>query len=129
MTTAPTTHSNATSLPTATDFLPWQGRSLDETPGLIADYLKKKAAKATADADFIQADAKLKEAFADKRMDRYWCDLSQVYDCPGVTFTEMERKLWPAECFSEELREQMAAEKLTREPKVSTWWKAKVKDA
>tara|TARA_B100001063_G_scaffold1109_1_gene810 strand:- start:97 stop:486 length:390 start_codon:yes stop_codon:yes gene_type:complete len=129
MTTAPTTNSNAISSPTATDFLPWQGRSLDETPGLIADYLKKKAAKATADADFIQADAKLKEAFADKRMDKYWCDLSHVYDCPGVTFTASQRTTWPAECFSEELQEQMAAEKLTREPKVTTWWKAKVKDA
>ena len=129
MTTAHTTNSNAISSPTATDFLPWQGRSLDATPGLIADYMKKKAAKATADADFIQADAKLKEAFTDGRMDQYWHELSEIYDCPGVTFTERERKSWPAECFSEELQEQMAAEKLTREPKVSKWWKAKVKDA
>ena len=128
MTTAPTTNSSATTSNIATDAPPWLARSLDATPGLIADYLKTKAAKATADSEFIQAEAKLKDAFADGRMEQYWCDLSNVYDCPDVTFTKRETKSWPAECFSEELREQMAAEKLTRKPKVSTWFKAKVKD-
>ena len=128
MTTAPTTNSSATTSKTATDDLPWLKRSLDATPGLISDYLKKKATKATADSEFKQAESKLKEAFADGRMDQYWHERSEIYDCPGVTFTESQRVTWPAECFSEGLREQMAAEKLTREPKVSTWWQAKVKD-
>ena len=128
MTTAPTTNSSATSSNIATDAPPWLARSLDATPGLIADYMKKKATKATAESEFKQAEAKLMEAFADGRMDQYWHELSEIYDCPDVTFTKRETKSWPAECFSEELREQMAAEKLTRKPKVSTWFKAKVKD-
>ena len=128
MTTAPTTNYSATGLSIATDAPPWLARSLDATPGLIADYLKKKATKATAEAEFKQAESKVMAAIADGRMDRYWHDLSEIYDCPGVTFTASQRTTWPTECFSEGLREQMAAEKLTREPKVSTWWKAKVKD-
>ena len=128
MTTAPTTNFSATTSNTATDAPPWLARSLDATPGLIADYMKKKATKATADSEFKQAESKLKDAFADGRMDQYWHELSEIYDCPGVTFTERKTTTWPAECFSEELQAQMAAEKLTREPKVSTWWKAKVKD-
>ena len=128
MTTAPTTNSSAIGSNIATDAPPWLARSLDATPGLIADYLKKKATKATADSEFKQADAKLMEAFADGRMDQYWHELSEIYDCPGVTFTASQRTTWPAECFSEGLREQMAAEKLTREPRVTQSWKAKVKD-
>jgi hypothetical protein len=128
MTTAPTTNSSATSLNIATDAPPWLARSLDATPGLIADYLKKKATKATAEAEFKQAEAKVMEAIAEGRMNQYWDELSEIYDCPGVTFTASQRTTWPAECFSEGLREQMAAEKLTREPKVSTTWRAKVKD-
>ena len=128
MTTAPTTNSSAIGLNIATDAPPWLARSLDATPGLIADYLKKKATKATAESEFKQAEAKVMAAITDGQMDQYWCDLSHVYDCPGVTFTKRETKSWPAECFSEGLREQMAAEKLTREPKVSTTWRAKVKD-
>ena len=128
MTTAPTTNSSAIGSNIATDAPPWLARSLDATPGLIADYLKKKATKATAESEFKQAEAKLMEAFADGRMDQYWHELSEIYDCPDVTFTKRETKSWPAECFSEGLREQMAAEKLTREPKVSTTWRAKVKD-
>jgi hypothetical protein len=127
MTTVPKTNSNAPTSKPATDAPPWLARSIDETPGLIADYLKTKAAKATADSEFIQADTKLKDAFADGRMEQYWHELALIYDCPGVTFTASQRTTWPAECFSEGLREQMAAEKLTREPKVSTTWRAKVK--
>ena len=128
MTTAPTTNSSAITSNTATDAPPWLASSLDVTPGLIADYLKKKAIKTTAEAEFKQAEAKVMAAIADNRMDQYWDELSEIYDCPGVTFTASQRTTWPTECFSEGLREQMAAEKLTREPKVSTTWRAKVKN-
>jgi hypothetical protein len=127
MTTAPTTNFNAPTSKPATDAPPLLARSIDATPGLIADYLKKKATKAVAEAEFKQAEAKVMKAIVEKRMDRYWDELSEIYDCPGVTFTASHRNTWPAECFSEELQEQMAAEKLTREPKVSTTWRAKVK--
>ena len=70
MTTAPTTNSSATSLNIAGGCPPWLARSLDATPGLIADYMKKKATKATADSEFKQAESKLKEACADGRMDQ-----------------------------------------------------------
>ena len=128
MTTAHTMNSSAITSSIASDAPPWLARSIDVTPGLIADYLKKKATKATAEAEFKQAEAKVMEAIVDKRMDRYWDELSEIYDCPGVTFTASHRTTWPTECFSEGLREQMAAEKLTREPKVSTTWRAKVKN-
>ena len=128
MTTAPTTNSSATTSPIATDCPPWLARSLDATPGLIADYLKKKATKATAESEFKQAEAKVMEAITDGQMDQYWDDLSEIYDCPGVTFTASQRTTWPAECFSEELQEQMAEEKLTRVPRITQSWRAKVKD-
>ena len=128
MTSAPTTNCSATTSNTATDAPPWLARSLDATPGLIADYLKKKATKATAESEFKQAESKVMAAIADGQMDGYWDELSEIYDCPGVTFTATQRVTWPAECFSEGLREQMAAEKLTREPRVTQSWRAKVKD-
>ena len=112
---------------TFTEKAPWQERQLDVGDNVIRAYLTAKAEKAAADAAFKQADATLRYAMEEKQLDRFYDELSDSYCHPDVTFVRSERRTWPNECFSEDLQMRIAAEKETREPKVSVWWAAVLK--
>ena len=106
---------------------PWQQRSLDVSDEVIKRVVAAEKAAAAANATLKQEKATLRHAMAEGLLAQWWDDLSQCYDHPLATFTESERKTWPAECFSEELQQAMAQEKETREPKVTTSWRMKIK--
>lgn len=112
---------------TFTEKAPWQERQLDVADDVIRNFLNAKAAKAAADAAFKQADATLRYAMEEKQLDRFYDELSDSYCHPDVTFVRSERRSWPNECFSEDLQTRIAAEKETREPKVSVSWRAVLK--
>ena len=123
MTTSPTSQQQQNTLIDASA-APWLGRQLDIADDVVRNFLTAKAAKAAADAAFKQADATLRYAMEEKQLDRYYDELSDCYACPGVNFVRSERRSWPNECFSDELQGLIAAEKETREPKVTTSWRA-----
>jgi hypothetical protein len=112
---------------TSTEKAPWQERQLDIGESVVKAYLTAKAEKAAADAAFKQAEATLRYAMEEQQLDRFYDELSDSYVCPDVTFVRSERRSWPNECFSEELQGLIAAEKETREPKVSVSWRAVLK--
>ena len=112
---------------TSTQKAPWQERQLDIGESVVRAYLTAKAEKAAADAAFKQAEATLKYAMDEDQLAKFYDELSDCYACPGVTFVRSERRSWPNECFSEELQGLIAAEKETREPKITTSWRAQIK--
>ena len=105
---------------------PWEARELDPSDALVRTWLTTKAAKAAADAAHKQSDANLKYAMQEKQLDRYYDREAGCYTCPGVNFVRQETRTWPNECFSDDLQARIAAEKETREPKVTTSWRAVV---
>ena len=109
---------------TSTEKAPWQERQLDIGESVVRSYLTAKAEKAAADAAFKQADATLRYAMEEQQLDRFYDELSDCYVCPGVNFVRSERRSWPNECFSDDLQARIAAEKETREPKITTSWRA-----
>ena len=109
---------------TFTEKAPWQERQLDIGESVVRSYLTAKAEKAAADAAFKQADATLRYAMEEDQLAKYYDELSDCYTCPGVNFVRSERRSWPNECFSDDLQARIAAEKETREPKVTTSWRA-----
>ena len=112
---------------TSTQKAPWEARQLDTTEDLIRTFLTTKAAKAAADAAHRQSEANLKQAMEEGQLARLYHEESDSYEHPDVTFVRSERRSWPNECFSEELQGLIAAEKETREPKVSVSWRAVLK--
>ena len=112
---------------TSTQKAPWQERQLDIGESVVRAYLTAKAEKAAADAAFKQAEATLQYAREEGQLARFYDELSDSYCHPDVTFVRSERKSWPNECFSEDLQTRIAAEKETREPKVSVSWRAVLK--
>ncbi len=111
---------------TFTEKAPWQERQLDVGEDVIRAYLSAKAAKTAADAAFKQAEATLRYAREEGQLDRFYDELSDSYCHPDVTFVRRETRTWPNECFSDELQSAIAAEKETRQPKVSVTWRAVV---
>ena len=109
---------------TFTEKAPWEERQLDVADDVIRNFLNTKAAKAAADAAHKQAEATLKYAMAEQQLDRYYDREAGCYACPGVNFVRSERRSWPNECFSDDLQARIAAEKETREPKITTSWRA-----
>ena len=112
---------------TSTQKAPWEARQLDTSEDLIRTFLTTKAAKAAADAAHKQSEANLQHAREEGQLVRFYDELSDCYACPGVTFVRSERRSWPNECFSEQLQGLIAAEKETREPKITTSWRAQIK--
>ena len=103
---------------------PWEERQLDVSEDVIRTFLTTKAAEEAAIAAHKQSKATLKYAMEEKQLDRFYDELSDCYTCPGVNFVRSERRSWPNECFSEDLQARIAAEKETREPKITTSWRA-----
>ncbi len=113
---------------TFTEKAPWEARRLDTSEDLIRTWLTTKAAKAAADAAHKQSEANLQHAREEGQLARFYDELSDSYMCPDVTFVRSERRTWPNECFSEDLQTRIAAEKETREPKITTSWRAVLKN-
>ena len=103
---------------------PWQERELDPSDALVRAWLATRAAKTAADAAHKQSDANLKYAREGGQLSKYYQELSDCYTCPGVNFVRQETRTWPNECFSDELQALIAAEKETRQPKITTSWRA-----
>ena len=123
MTTSPTSQEQQNTL-TDASAAPWLGRQLDIADDVVRNFLTAKAAKAAADAAFKQADATLRYAIEEDQLAKFYDELSDCYTCPGVNFVRSERRSWPNECFSDDLQARIAAEKETREPKITTSWRA-----
>ena len=126
MTTSPTSQEQQNTL-TDAGTAPWLGRQLDIGESVVRSYLTAKAEKAAADAAFKQADATLRYAMEEQQLDRFYDELSDSYVCPDVTFVRSERKSWSNECFSDDLQARIAAEKETREPRITCSWRAVLK--
>ena len=103
---------------------PWEARELDPSDALVRAWLTTKAAKAAADAAHKQSEANLQYAREEGQLSKFYDELSDSFCCPGVSFVRSERRSWPNECFSDDLQARIAAEKETREPKVTTSWRA-----
>ena len=125
MTTSPTSQQQQNTLIDASA-APWLGRQLDIADDVIRTFLTTKAAEEAAIAAHKQSKATLKYAMEEQQLDRFYDELSDSYCHPDVTFVRSERKSWPNECFSDDLQTRIAAEKETREPKVSVTWRAVV---
>ena len=112
---------------TFTEKAPWEARQLDTSEDLIRTFLTTKAAKAAADAAHRQSEANLKQAREEGQLAKFYDELSDSYCHPDVTFVRRETRTWSNECFSEDLQMRIAAEKETREPKITTSWRAQIK--
>ena len=130
MTTAPTTNSNATSLITATDSLPWQGRSLDISEDVVREYVAAHSAHKASEARWKQAQAALKHAHAEGLLEGHFNDLSETYEFSGVSFSQSSRTTWPISGFSEQLQSLHKQEKDdgTAKPTISKYLRAKIAD-
>ena len=130
MTNDPTRSCKPNSSITATDSLPWQGRSLDISEDVVREYVSANSAYKAADSRWKQAQAALKHAHAEGLLQGHFDDLSETYEFSGVSFSNSERTTWPISGFSEELQALHKQEKDdgTAKPTISQYLRAKFAD-
>ena len=60
-------------------------------------------------------------------LDGYYDELSEEYDCPGVTWQRRETRRWGERHYSQELQDSIKAFKDNNECPVSITWRARLK--
>jgi hypothetical protein len=109
---------------------PWTGRTLDQSETVVRQYAAAYERKRTAEAEFKQAEASLKDAHSEGLLEGHYDDLSETYEFKGVRFSKASRKSWPIGNFSEQLQTQFEQEKENgiAKPNVSEYLRAKFLD-
>ena len=117
-----TTTSNC-SLPSATSKTATENEVLTH----IAAFIKTRAENlATAKAHKAEEDW-LRDAIEDGRLEPWYDELSEEYDCPGVRWVRSETRRWSKKSYGKELQETIKAYEDANECPVSISWKARLK--
>ena len=69
----------------------------------------------------------MEEAREGGLLDGYYDELSEEYDCPGVTWQRRETRRWGERHYSQQLQDQITQFKSENECPVSITWRARLK--
>ena len=118
MTTAPTPNSAETGSLIAG---PWSQRNLDPMEGLLTEYFIAKEQARTAIERKNTLERKIKDEHDAGNLQKVWDKASGCFVFDNALIKLSERRTYPAEVYSDKLREMMATEKKdgTAQPKVS----------
>ena len=96
-------------------------------PARIANWIRLKKAAAEAALAFKAEDEWMEKARKGGLLDEYYDELSEEYDCPGVTWVRSETRRWSEKSYSQELQDSIKAFKDKNEAPVSITWRSKLK--
>ena len=117
-----TTTSNC-SLPSATS----KTATESDVPARIANWIRLKKAAAESALAFKAEDEWMEAAREGGLLDEYYDELSEEFDCPGVTWQRRETRRWGERHYSQELQDSIKAFKDNNECPVSITWRARLK--
>ena len=93
----------------------------------IEAFIKTRAENlATAKAHKAEEDW-LRDAIEDGRLDPWYDELSEEYDCPGVRWVRSETRRWGERHYPQQLQDQITQFKSENECPVSITWRARLK--
>ena len=101
--------------------------STSDVPARIANWIRLKKAAAESALAFKAEDEWMEAAREGGLLDGYYDELSEEYDCPGVTWQRRETRRWGERHYSQELQDSIKAFKDNNECPVTISWRARIK--
>ena len=98
-----------------------------DVPARIANWIRLKKAAAESALAFKAEDEWMEAAREGGLLDGYYDELSEEYDCPGVTWQRRETRRWGERHYSQQLQDQITQFKSENECPVTISWRARLK--